>query len=559
MNMHLVDMTNTMPNMVRAGEAKASVLGIDRLPAAGAGFDSVLKQVAQKGERNKISDPEASTDNGVIADKSGQVFLSDLETLLLKMSGGDLTKLTIDPQGLDALNELLIKAGFDPDEVADLIAGLKEKAGTKEISFDQVMAGLSDLEILPEENAEPEDVFLETSALPFIISLLDELGLSKDAVQKMIEAADKGPQGISLNILANELKEIQTQYAQAGSVIEIKDPSSILDKMLGLSNTVAMESNTEGKISLKDLLGVFDDYIKQKQGTDQPGNSGTQAFAKESTTAMIDKLFQSVALASDKTSVPEFSFQQVKDQFKNDLMIPDKGKNAKTGLSSQASTSSEPGVSSLLKEMEAAFSKHGNGDAAEEKKGRSENHFAPKTKTKTAQASDFSSNLVSAGKNEVDASTVRAKAPERALPSYVTHQVNKSIVRAVNQGETSLTLQLKPAHLGRLSLTIDNVNNSIKVSIITENHAAKEMLTSNLNELKTALTSAGISLDSFDVNMSSDFKQSMADTGTQAGNSNKKNSGRGKQGIDGKNLEMGDDPVLTDAGTLLDGSYHFVA
>jgi len=106
-------------------------------------------------------------------------------------------------------------------------------------------------------------------------------------------------------------------------------------------------------------------------------------------------------------------------------------------------------------------------------------------------------------------------------------------------------------------LTIDHSGNSMKVSIITENHAAKEMLASNVSELRTTLSSAGISLDSFEVDMSSDFKQSMADTGNSAGNFNRKNGSNTNS--DGTDLDMEDDLAGIPEGVDVDGAYHFVA
>jgi len=136
--------------------------------------------------------------------------------------------------------------------------------------------------------------------------------------------------------------------------------------------------------------------------------------------------------------------------------------------------------------------------------------------------------------------------------------VSRSIVRAINQGETTLKIQLKPAELGRLQLTINNVGNSMKVSIIAENPAAKDILTANVNELKTVLASAGISLDKFDVDMDGDFKQSYTNAKNESGNSKQKNRNEknlfdsiNQEGINGSGENL--------ASEIQDGSYHFVA
>jgi flagellar hook-length control protein FliK len=121
------------------------------------------------------------------------------------------------------------------------------------------------------------------------------------------------------------------------------------------------------------------------------------------------------------------------------------------------------------------------------------------------------------------------------LPSHVTGQVGASLARAVSQGDTELKLQLKPPELGRIIMTIDNVGTSLKVSVVTESHAAKEILAAHANELKATLASSGISIGSFDVEMGSDFSQSMADArhhSKGSGSRRGRNRGAGIEEVD---------------------------
>lgn len=136
----------------------------------------------------------------------------------------------------------------------------------------------------------------------------------------------------------------------------------------------------------------------------------------------------------------------------------------------------------------------------------------------------------SRGQSVADAGT-----PRGFLPAHVTSQVGKSLARAVSQGETELKLQLKPPELGRIIMTIDNLGTSLKVSVVTENQAAKEILAAHANELKTALANSGISIGSFDVEMGSDFSQSMADARHQSkgsGSRRGRNRGAGIEEVD---------------------------
>ena len=122
-----------------------------------------------------------------------------------------------------------------------------------------------------------------------------------------------------------------------------------------------------------------------------------------------------------------------------------------------------------------------------------------------------------------------------------------------------LKIQLKPHELGRLMMTIDNTGNSMKVSIVTDNQMAKDILTSNVTELRTVLSASGVTLERFDVDMNSEFKQSMADARHQPGNSGSRRSNREKQVLNSMNGESINDPLQNLDGIPQEGSLHFVA
>ncbi len=566
--MNFADMNSVITNLVQSDQAGFGLRPEGMIRKKGTDFASKLDRAIQKldtpidNAAGQIQNRKTGKEGA--SKKNGLKFLSDLGNVILQFSGGDLKTVSVNPEGLDVLKKLLIMAGFKPEEVSGMIDQLKEKAGEKGLELGEVMDSLSLLEIDAQEPDSPEDVLLETSALPFMATLLESFGLTKEATGAIMEKADKGRAGLSLDVVADALKTIVSQYGQAGSSPEIKSDAGPVYKILDQLNIPVPENAGAEKVLLKDILSAFDSYIKSQVRAGEPvENTSGQRIDNQiagSADALVDRLFASFTRASEKKSPPEFSFQQVKDQFKNELMIPDKGQKGKKGLFSQAQSNAATSTETFFKEFEAVISKQGAGDSKGEPEGRP--GFHRETKTEQGKIGDIIQDGSGQGKNDIRESLVnglRAKSPERALPAYVTQQVNKSIVRAINQGESSLTLQLKPAALGRLTLTIDNTGNSIKVSIITENHAAKEMLASNVNELKTALSSAGISLDSFDVDMSSNFKQSMADTRNPAGSFNRKNGRNGLANPDGEDLEIEENFAGFPGRMPMDGSYHFVA
>ncbi len=155
---------------------------------------------------------------------------------------------------------------------------------------------------------------------------------------------------------------------------------------------------------------------------------------------------------------------------------------------------------------------------------------------------------------------LKNRAPKaKTLPAYVTQQVSKSLVRAINQGENSFKIQLKPPELGRILLTIQNNGNSIRVSIMTENQTAKDILGSNVHEIKTILSNSGVTLEDFEVDMNSNFRQSMADAKNQARSFGKRNKNK-ENGLPGSNNgDQMDDSNNLRENLDHDGAMHFVA
>ena len=272
---------------------------------------------------------------------------------------------------------------------------------------------------------------------------------------------------------------------------------------------------------------------------------------------MINSFFKHLDIHSERPGLTEFSYKQIKDQFKNDLLIPGKQQFNKNGLFPQE----QPGLivksEEFFKELESVLSgKAGTtGDSKLlVKDGEKLTKFSKSESVKGGESPQVSASDI---KTNPLGSVLKSKATFKNMPTYVMNQVEKSIVRAINQGENTLKIQLKPAELGRLVMTIDNMGDSMKVSITTENHTAKDILASHVNELKTVLAAVGISLDKFDVDMNSDFKQSMTDTKNQSGNSNRKNRNREKKMFDSNTMDGLTADTL--ASTIQDGSYHFVA
>jgi flagellar hook-length control protein FliK len=97
-----------------------------------------------------------------------------------------------------------------------------------------------------------------------------------------------------------------------------------------------------------------------------------------------------------------------------------------------------------------------------------------------------------------------------SLPTYLLDQVGKQISRSILRGDRIVSLKLKPPELGRMRIKIDIKDNALKLGMVTEHSSVKELLLSNVHELREALVSQGIKLENIDIQINTGFGQSMA-------------------------------------------------
>ncbi|HCY88402.1 MAG TPA: hypothetical protein DHV36_24925 [Desulfobacteraceae bacterium] len=584
---------------------------------------------------------DTSSDPGVpellgesMGEEEGISFLIQLKSLFLALSDGDLDNLSINGEGLEALEQLLAKAGFDASAIEALTEDLHiSLENGEQVTVSDFMDNLFELpkeeEIDSTEVVETE-VLLATSDSPYMRTMLNMLGLPDDKISEIMAESSRGSQGFSLDTAIDMLRQFETNAFSSGttyktetgddSFVKVFDalgltlppsgfsketatPELTLANLIGVMEQKQSELSAEasgisgmtsGNLSATAISGMVNRNISAAAmadggmvksvenmfASDHPIHGGaqvslfTQAGTQEaSTSAAHQELFaqlfngletSSSAETAQAAAPTDMVTGQIRDQIKNDLMNPVKemmagaeesnktiaNKINPAALAAQVTPegNSQTGIGDLaasLSEKSAIL-----GKAAEEKTSYADISQLGQGAEKTGPLTNLDNGAQAAA---------RARQTFNSLPAHVTNQVGKNIVKAINLGENTLHLQLKPAELGRVFMTIDNTGDSMKVSIITENQSAKDILAANVNEIKTILSSSGISLEKFDVDMSGDFRQSMADARGQSGQSGKKKSGQ-----QGRSAGRLDEDTTTNINTLTReqmnaGAMHFVA
>ncbi|MCD4722030.1 MAG: flagellar hook-length control protein FliK [Desulfobacula sp.] len=527
-----------------------------------------------------IADSSIESLSGKLSREKGIGFVLALKNIFLMLSKGDLKNISIDSDGIEALKKMLLKAGFKESEINDLMAGLSEELENKNLTLDDLLDKLFDLPLEAKLETQPSyENFLEISAIPFIESILNSLGISRETIQDILSAADKGEKGISLDVIIQKLQTLQKQsfYTQDHYQTRKDDNNfKMLFKQLDLEQNESKPSVLTLDEFVSSLEKLRQKISQQQAPTEVPSDNDQKFVANEKPFDLFSALFKGLEFKNKAPEIQafEFSYEQIRDQFKNELFVPvkselfvpGKDKASKKDLFSlKSNTVKHPTdikLENAFKEMESLLGGKKTGTVDMNDQLKESKEFLEQLKSGSGKLSDQNQMLTSDAKiNEMQSSieVLKTKSSFKNLPAYVTHQVSKSLVRAINQGENILKIQLNPPELGRLVMTIDNTGSSMKVNIMTENLAAKEILISNVNELRTVLSNSGVNLERVEVDMSSDFKQSMADARNQAGNFGKQNRSREKLSFDPVSGEEKNDLI-----SLLDAvnqgrSLHFVA
>ncbi len=526
--------------------------------------------VLQAGQESVLKSPSLLED---LYQEEGINFITALKNFFLKLSKGDLKNFSIDAGGLEALKKMLLTAGFKETDINEIFSELMGKTKTGKLALADLMSKLSDLSL--EENLggkTPSETFLEISALPFLESILNSLGVKPGEIQKIMAEADKGEKGISLDVIIEKLKGLQknSYFAQEPiKTIESDRNYQHLLKQLGMEQAGEKTS----PLSLNEFMDALE-TLRKKLSQERTANKGlgisdpqNPEKSSEKSSDLLSALFKGIEQLKqpEKTSVFGFSLDQIKNQFENRMLLPDDrntGGNTLFAANKDVMQGTDSKQKELNKNFEVFLNQKKNSDMdlaglPKEVKGvfkqlKSENSkFVDQLQV---SGTDTKTQDLQSGTN-----VLRAKPSLKDLPTYVTHQVSKSLVRAINQGENSLRIQLKPPELGRLLMTIDNTGNNMKISIITDNQAAKDILVSNMNDIRTALSNSGVTLERFDVDMNSNFQQSMADARNQAGNSGKRQQNRERLLVDPVTGMSMNDPTGVLKALNLDGSLHYIA
>lgn len=552
MDLTFTDISSSFANMVQESLPKEIMVDTDNRGAQKLQFAEKLNKVLEKiegAEANnnffaKLDSMKNHSDKTValmseeLNKEKGTGFVAALQKIFLMLSNQDLKNASINADGLEALKKMLLKAGFKESDINDLIAELSENQDNKNIPLNELLDKLFELSLENRSFKEDEsENYLEISSMPFLESLMKSLNIPEERVQEILMAADRGEKGLDLDYIIEKLQDLQKESFYTGNQYKTRENDENFRLLL---KQMSFEQNkpNASPLTLADLVDSLENLraklAQQKNIAMETVFDNQKSMINEKPLDMLEALFKGLKFKDkeNKSHLFEFSEGQIKNQFKDQLFVSDKEKNNKLFDPGQAfKHKTDAAIKHGLKELESMLD--GKKSSVLETKNQTLDNkeffrHLKSEKIKSLDQNQISTQDAKSNNAQSDLNILKTKPSFKNLPSFVTKQVSKSLVRAINQGENTLKIQLKPPELGRLLITIDNTGSNIKVNIMTEHSAAREMLASNVNELRTVLSNSGVNLERFDVDMNSNFRQSMADARNQAGDSNKQKKNSSK-------------------------------
>lgn len=506
---NLVKGKGTVPGM-KAGMGKSFETKM------GKSFEAVFgKMLAQKGSssasllENKFLDLKAAK-----GDKENTVIEALLENL--QLDGMAPEEVEVDSKGLKIIEQLLEHLGFGEEEVDNFISDLTDGGEKSELSLSGLLTKLSDFL----ESAKTEDKF-SMSAIPAVESLLSSMGVDPSEIETILYNAGSDDGGIDVRKLISGLKSTLAKGTDnsAGGELELNTGNQLILSGLGLS------ANGKKTLTLEEFIEKLESVVQKKgvvssEGT--PVNELAKSFGEHLQAGAEVKNIHDKQQQKQNSLLDNLPYQ--KQQKKQDSLVGNHSSQKQQQTFEEGLNAEPEGLKNIdqLKSGQKKFVIRDGSIIVDEHNPQP----GMSNKSDDPGASAMKTGVTAGQLASKNTDSVFRLPSDKTLPSYVTNQVSMKIANAAKNGETAFKIQIKPPEMGRLQISLDFTNNGLKVGILAEHTATRDMLLSNSSELKSILADQGIRLDKVQVDVSGDFNQSMADARNESGNSGKKQGKR---------------------------------
>ena len=423
--------------------------------------------VSKQQSRLSIS-PENKRTSDVV--ESSQSSIEGVRRAFLA-KGVSLDQVTLDQDDLKKLRLILDQFDFPPEDIDGFFQGIMANYSNREMTLSDFFQDFTQFEAdlkntSPSHKAAPEIIFLDKASVPHIELALRDLGVTPETMDSLLPSVIDENGNVNLEKLTHQLKRTQST-----------SDSPALDDLIGLMETKVPGTDAHAN-SFKDQTSLVLDAVADISAENKDILWGTNRFKKN-----IDSTF-SLPWGKSNTSGGAKMIAAL-----NGAAMDGKG-----GVSKE--------VDGLIDNILLDF---GNRMEKVDKQGIHKN-FHMDTSVGSEKISMAGQGNTSTTEPLKSVTTLS----DSQLPSNVVENVGKEISSFLQRGDRILKLQLKPVELGTVTIEMDTKENILKLSIVAQTSAAKELFLANHNDLRRVLEGHGVKLEGLNVQMNSDFDQSMA-------------------------------------------------
>lgn len=537
--------------------------GLNREAAAATaadGFQTRLNQALQKVAvpvKIRRGVPVAAAENG----RADSAHYLDVLHKSLLTKGKRLDQMFIEREDLPAVTDFLERCGFAQQDIARFTRDVLPQLATERIRMSDVFRQLRQIKKPADKKASP--AVLDAAAVPHVESILRAFDLAPQTVDRILAQARSGDGGLDLVRLVENLKKVDPPSDGAAThVIGAEKFQRALAAMedLGLPAPALAKSV---RMSLDEFADALKRAANPPRGTVLPvrsapaagdrleqvrpdkgqppvstGKNVPDADARRAPgmltaeanpdrkvpadiEAAIGRIVEKTMLAGQPDSL-----EPAMDLSKITVAAPAAGskappqgrsagrearaaagveKPAATGEPQAMKTAAPPGEEATPARFPAA-----EGGAREAAPATVDQHEWPDVKPAAALPAGAGAG---SGRADVPPPLMSRPQPQSpgVLPNYLIDQVSRQISQSLSRGDGTVRFQLRPPEIGAVKLELKLKDNLLKLGVVTENSSVKELMLSNIQELKHTLTDQGIRLDRLEVHIQNDANPSRPD------------------------------------------------
>lgn len=479
--------------------ARELIQEIDSLANSSDGVGHAKQGIFKSAKLNGInlSSPGKNSSKGDLAafDVMKKLSAEDIIKLLtgqISAKGLNLNDIDADKQSIHELKEFFKGLGFNEADIEELTEGF---SGDSKLSA--LFNKLSKL-----EKDDSDTVLMDVSSIPFIKAIMSHLGVNEKQIEGLLAGTKVRGFGIDANKLLKQINDFlaQNDYKTMVPGQFAQNQAHHLMDRIDLDNT-----NSNGPIT----LAKFAMELKQLVNSTMDDRSNNKKL-----NGKMDRFFDKLKVSKEKMGVTASQFAKQQPGMIDGLLGTQNSGLIEGDLSNYALL--EKVMEGMVEQTESNdINFNMMRDKMLESLRDKDNIKDPTILTESMKEARIQNDFTPDAPKQASGKT---------LPTFVMEQISRQLMKSVKKGDSELLINIKPPRLGRLQLSLENAANGLKISIVAEHSATKEMLASQINELRNLIVEQGVQLDSIDVEINKDFGANLAQQGNDFHSSKERRS-----------------------------------